>query len=47
MEEQEKGLSGVSETTVTHEEKVRVETLEGSVDCRGVVLIKYPNTKQP
>ncbi|KAG5126958.1 hypothetical protein JHK82_027793 [Glycine max] len=40
MEEQEKGLSGVSETTVTHEEKVRVETLEGSVDCRGVVLME-------
>ncbi|KAG5062544.1 hypothetical protein JHK85_003727 [Glycine max] len=40
MEEQEKGLCGASETTVTHEEKVRIETLEGSVDCGGEVLME-------
>ncbi|XP_029129577.1 uncharacterized protein LOC109810171 [Cajanus cajan] len=40
MEEPEKGLCGTSESTVTHEEKVGGETLEGSVDCGGQVQME-------
>ncbi|TKY53534.1 putative oxidoreductase GLYR1 [Spatholobus suberectus] len=40
MEEQEKGLCGTSESTVTHDEKVGGETLEGSVDCGGQVQME-------
>ncbi|XP_061363095.1 PWWP domain-containing protein 3-like [Gastrolobium bilobum] len=42
MEEPEKGLStrGTSESTVTHDEKAGVETLEGSLVCGGQVQIE-------